>query len=242
MYSSTSTLRVQEYCTVSCRGQKGPVVYQTVLYLSPQREARGLSSHPDWDVFELIKPPTSAPAFVTNPQPPISSIKLSTACSSPLCSIHVTGKSPTTSTNTSPQTHRTVCLLLWQKGEINKKMTIDSSEREKPRPSTAAAAAAAEGVGVFFSFIWKLWVTFKSWSRNQRVRQGSWGCLHIKKVQAVQCLNFHLHMRTLVFISCINTDTNIQKQPNHNRNGSCNHLSQNRLSRFSPIRMNSQSD
>ena len=52
------------------QGQKGPVVYQTVLYLSPQREAWGLSSHPDWDVFGLIKPPTSAPAFVTNPQPP----------------------------------------------------------------------------------------------------------------------------------------------------------------------------
>lgn len=28
------------YCTVSCRGQTGPVVYQAVLYLSPQEGSR----------------------------------------------------------------------------------------------------------------------------------------------------------------------------------------------------------
>lgn len=97
---------------MSCRGQKGPVVYQAVLYLSPQRDSQGLSSHPDWDVFGLIKPPTSAPAFVTNPQPPRLLDKTFHRLLLAFVLYSCDGKSPTTSTNTTPQTHRTVCLLL----------------------------------------------------------------------------------------------------------------------------------
>lgn len=88
------------YCTVSCRGQTGPVVYQAVLYLSPQEGSRPFISSRLGCFQSRLKPqhllpPLSAP-------PPVSPIKLSAACSSPLCSIHRVGKSPTTDPPSDP--------------------------------------------------------------------------------------------------------------------------------------------
>lgn len=107
--------------TVSCRSQTGPLFTSQsgiwgklhVFHLFQT----GMFS-------EAIKAPTSAPAFVASPQPPVSEIKLSTACSGSLCCIHVIRTPP------EPQTLRTICLLLQQKREINRKTTTGSSVLE----------------------------------------------------------------------------------------------------------------
>ncbi len=77
------------------QGPKGACCLPAGPVCEPQREARGFSSRPDWDVFRADKSLNICSRLCHQPStPPPLSIKLSTACSLPLCSIHLMGKSP----------------------------------------------------------------------------------------------------------------------------------------------------
>lgn len=101
-HSCSEAFPLWAHCTVSCRGQTGPVVYQAVLYLSPQEGSRPFISSRLGCFQSRLKPQHLFPPLSPTLKPPVSPIKLSTACSSPLCSIHRVGKSPTTDPPSDP--------------------------------------------------------------------------------------------------------------------------------------------
>lgn len=118
----------------------GPVVRQAGRY---QRETGVFHLFQDWDVFRGDKRGNICCWLCGGPQPPVSQIKLSTACSGSLCCVHVI----TAPQNPfrPPRTLRTVCLPPQQKREINKKSTAVSSELEKVWSRSSCRLSGPDG-------------------------------------------------------------------------------------------------